>query len=274
MQHDVFERKTFLSLDDDYSYLDIKEIMSDMITDDIYSYFVGRKENTIIIKVVTSAISEFNTINRNEAIENISNSIVDYIMSLSQNKCVCFGQPPLDLIVELYQPMIAKMATRLNLQWKQFEYEDLVAMGNLVMVQLYKKGYYLNKYLIKTALNNEVLMQCRDFKDRPLIVSIYDKVNNDFKMDADELNYGDVVEDESYKEKEEQEDLQDLEKYIFEQVKDIIIEKIGQRQWDQLWRDYGKGHTTGQSQAAMRRIKAYFEELGLTRQNFINGYRR
>lgn len=274
MQHDVFERKEFLPLDAVYSYAYIKEFMSDMVSDDVYSYFVGRKENRIVIKVVTSAVPEFNTINRNDAIENISISIVDYIVSLSENKCICFGQPPLELMVELYQPMIAKMATRLNLQWKQFEYEDLVSMGNLVMVQLYNKGYYLNKYLIKTALNNEVLMQCRNFKDQPLIVSIYDKVNGEAKSDSEDINYSDVIEDESYKEKEEQEDLQELEKYVFEQVKDIIIEKIGQRQWDQLRRDYGKGHTTGQSQAAMRRIKAYFEELGLTRQDFINGYRR
>ena len=83
-----------------------------------------------------------------------------------------------------------------------------------------------------------------------------------------------MIEDESYIEEKEREDEQQLERYIFQQVKDIIVDKIGERQWDRLWRDYSKGHVSLDSRASMRRLKAYFNELGLTRQDFINGYRR
>ena len=274
MQNELFERKARLSLDESHSYDEIEFIVRELVYSNLYSYFVGRKDDNIIIKVTTSSVEEYNTLNEDEAVDNIINGVVDYITTLSKTKCVCFGQPPLDLIAELYQPMIQKMAHRINNQWKQFEYDDLVSMGNLIMVQLYKKGYYLNKWLIWTSLNNEVLVKCRKFKDRPIIVSIQDKTNSDIKLDSEDLCYGDMLEDESYKEEAEKEDEQQLEQFIFEQVKDIIIEKIGPRQWDQLWRDYGKGHTTGKTIASMRRMRSYFEELGLTRQDFINMYRR
>lgn len=274
MQNEVFERKSYLSLDDELTYEQVSKAVTDIIWCDLYSYFVGRKDDTIVIKTVVSMIPELNTIPYVGTTDYIVEKIIDYIASLSNAKCICFGQPPIDIIVPLYQPMIQKMATRLQTQWKQFEFDDLVAIGNKVMVELYNKGYYLNKSLIWTSFNNDILVQCRKFKYQPITVSIYDKVKSDVKVDSEELTYGDMIEDESYIEEREQEDEQQLEKYVFEQVKEIIIDKIGQRQWDKLWRDYGKGHASVASRAAMRRLKAYFDELGLTRQDFINGYRR
>lgn len=274
MQHDVFERKSYLSLDDELTFEKISDKVYDIVYCDLYSYFVGRKDDTIIIKTAVSAISEFNTLPYAETVELIIEKIIEYIATLSDVKCICFGQPPLELIVELYQPMIQKMATRLQTQWKQFEFDDLVAIGNKITVELYRKGYYINKSLIWTAFNNDILVQCRKFKYKPIVVSIYDKMKSDVKVDNEELTYGDTIEDESYIEEKEQEDEQQLEQYVFQQVKDIIIEKIGQRRWDQLYRDYTKGHTTAQSRAEMNRIKAHFNELGLTRQDFINRYRR
>lgn len=274
MQHEVFERKRYLSLDEELSYDKISDIVYDTIYCNLYSYFVGRKDDFIVIKTVTSTIGDFNTLPYPETSEYIIEKIVDYITTLSNTKCICFGQPPLELIIGLYQPMIQKMATKLRNQWKQFEYDDLLSIGNKVIIELYRKGYYLNKSLIWTTFNNDVLVQCRKFKYQPITVSIYDSIKSDIKPDNEPITYGDIIEDESYIEEKEQDDEQQLEKFTFEQVKEIIIEKIGQRQWDQLWRDYGKGHTTNRTQAAMRRIKSYFNELGLTRQDFINRYRR
>jgi hypothetical protein len=273
MQNEVFERKSYLSLDD-CSYEEIEDVVNRSIDRELYSYFVGRKDDVIVIKTVVSTIVEFNTIDYIDARENTITSIVDYITSLSNRKCICFGQPPIELIVELYQPMIQKMATRLNFYWKQFEYDDLVSMGNMIMVQLYRKGYYLNKSLIWTSLNNEVLMKCRTFRHRPIIVSIDDEIKSDVKLDSEEISYGDIIEDTSYKEEEESKDERELELYIFEQVKSIVIDKVGQRQWDQFWRDYSKGHTTNTTRAMMQRLKGYFNELDLTRKDFINMYRR
>lgn len=273
MQNEVFERKSYLSLDD-CSYEEIENVVNKSFDRELYSYFVGRKDDIIVIKTAVSAITEFNTIDYTEARENVITSIIDYITSLSTRKCICFGQPPIELIVELYQPMIQKMATKLNFYWKQFEYDDLVSTGNMVMVRLYRKGYYLNKSLIWTSFNNEVLVNCRAFKNKPIIVGIDDNVKLDVKMDSEELTYGDMIEDLSYKEEEESKDEEELQLYIFEQVKLIVIDKVGQRQWDQFWRDYSKGHTTGSTRAMMQRMKAYFNELGLTRKDFINIYRR
>lgn len=274
MQNEILEQKRQIPLDEELDYLTIKNEIDDFITCDLYSYFVCRKNNTIVVKIAESNVPDFNTLHEADVKNDIVDRIIDYIMTLSDTKCVCFGQPPIELSVELYQPMIQKMAKRLNAQWKQFEYEDLVSIGNLTMVELYRKGYYLNKSLIWTSMNNKILTECRQIKQKPIIVSIYDTIKSDVKSDSAEIAYGDIIEDESYKNEKEDEDEQQLEKYIFEQVKDIIVEKIGQRQWDQLWRDYSKRHTSNATRVLMNRMKSYFNELGLTRQNFINSYRR
>ena len=272
MRNELFEIKTYISLDIEPDVL-WKELSS-IITQNLYSYFVGRKKEDIFVKVVTSKILTYNTIPYNEAIETIFDAISDYILTLSNVNCICFKQPPLEMMIKLYQPMIQRMARRINESWRNFEYDDLVGMANYVIVKLYKKGYYLHKSLIWTSLNNEVLMQNRIYKSEPIVESLYDNTKRNVKSDSEELTYADLMRDESYIEEEEKQDEQQLEMYIFEQVKEIIIEKIGVRQWDQLWRDYGRGHTTNSTQATMRRMRTYFKELGLTKQDFINMYRR
>lgn len=272
MRNEILSFKDTIALDDDYD--NIVDKVSVLVYDDLYSYFVGRKGENIVIKVCYSETPEYNTINKAEATEDIITRITDYMITLSDIKCITFRQPPLELMIRLYQPMLGKMVDKLHDQWKMFDYEDLMSMANYVMVKLYRGGYYVNRYLVWTSLNNEVLIECRKFKHQPLTVAFEDVTKSDIKLDSEELTYGDMIEDESYKEEEEKEDEQQLEKYIFEQVKNIVIEKIGERQWDRLFRDYSKGHTTNASRQSMRRVSEYIKELGLTRQDFINHYRR
>lgn len=275
MQNDVFERKSYIPLDDDLTVDDIADIIKESFYCDLYSYFVGRKDNLIVIKTVVSSTPSFNTIDHDTAFENVLEKIVDYITRLSDDKCICFDQPPIELMIELYQPMIRKMSKRIQSNWRHYEYDDLVAIGNFCMVKLHQKGYYINKWLLWTAFNNEILCECRDLKHKPIIVSLYDKTKSDIKLDSNDITYADMIEDEDYKIEKEQEDEQQLEKYIFEQVKSIIIERIGPRQWDQLYRDYSKCHTDGtNSRSTMKRMRDYLKSLGLTRQDFINMYRR
>ena len=272
MYNEIFEHKVYVALDTDYDML--AENVNEAVHCDLYSYFVGRKDDLIVIKTVTSAEEEWNTIKRDKAREDIMTSVINYFVTLSNSKCICFGRPPLELTIRLYQPMLQKMAAKLNNQWKHFEYEDLVAIGNYVIVKLYNEGYYVNKSLVWTSLNNEVLMECRKFKHQPNNVSFEDMTKSKIKIDDEKLTYGDMIKDESYEEEKEREDGQQLEKYIFEQVKNIIIDKIGIRRWDRLWRDYSKSHADVATRQEMKKLKSFFEELGLTRQDFINYYRR
>lgn len=274
MYNEVFGLKTEIPLDITVSVLEntVKQLLNSF--DTLYSYFVGRKDDAIILKISCSSVPSYNTIEKTEAQDDIITSIIDYLVTLSDVKCITFKQPPIELIIPLYQPMIKRMVDKIHTQWRMFDYEDLVSMGNLVLVKLYKKGYYLNKRLIWVSLNNEVLLECRKMRYHNVTTSLDETIKIDAKMDSEELTYGDTIEDESYREEEEKNDEEALNKFIFEQVRSIIIDRVGVRQWDRLWRDYGKSHTTNTTQQCMRRIRDYFKEMGLTRQDFINYYRR
>lgn len=275
MFNEIFEFKTEIPLETDYP-LSVEKTVNDLFQniDQVYSYFVGRKNDIIVIKVCQSATDEYNTIDKFLVKDDIITKIIDYIITLSDAKCIAFGQPPLDLIILLYKPMLDKMADKINVQWPRYEHEDLVSIGYYSIVKLYKQGFYLNKALIWTTFNNEVLLENRKRRNEPDFLSLDTSMKRDVKIDDEELTYGDLMKDETYEEEKEQEDEQQLEKYVFDEVKSIIIDKIGQRQWDRLWRDYSKEHTSVATRQCMNRLKGYFKELGLTRQDFVNHYRR
>ena len=272
MYNEIIELKDYIPIDSDEN--EIVDKVYNMIHCDLYSYFIGRKNDDIIIKVCYAVNVEYNTIDSDNAKCDIVNAIIDYLVTLSDVKCIAFGQPPLELILTLYEPMLAKMAHKIHQQWPRYDVEDLLSIANFIVVKCYKLGYYINKSLIWTSLNNEILLENRKVRYEPNVVSLEDKMKKTFKVDSEELTYGDTVEDPTYKAEEEQKDEQQLDQYVFEQVKQLIIEKIGERQWDRLWRDYSKSHTTNCTRQTMKRMKSYFEELGLTRQDFINHYRR
>ena len=62
MQNDVYEQKSYIPLDDELDYTSISGKVEELINQDLYSYFVGRKNSNIVIKTVTSAIVEFKLI--------------------------------------------------------------------------------------------------------------------------------------------------------------------------------------------------------------------
>ena len=89
---------------------------------------------------------------------------------------------------------------------------------------------------------------------------------------SEKLLVADVIEDTSLQEERERERVREAELAIFDEVKDIVIDLIGQRQWNELVRDYTNGHTTNWSRKKMQDIKHHFERLGLTRKDFNNKY--
>jgi hypothetical protein len=153
MRNEVYSFKTEIPLDITYDLLSktIENLLQSV--EKIYAYFVGRKNDLITIRIHCSTVDEYNTFDKCDVIETILSSIIDYLVALTKVKCICFGQPPLDLLVELYQPMLVKMAHKIHNQWNMFEIDDIVSMANLTVVKLYRQGYYIHKQLIWTALN-------------------------------------------------------------------------------------------------------------------------
>ena len=114
-------------------------------------------------------------------------------------------------------------------------------------------------------------MSLRPEKDRPPIVSIYDKYYG-AEGDLEKLMIGDIIVDESYELDEEETERLNFIKWTFEEVKRELIKLLGPRQFDQLFRDYSRKHTTSQTCKMMQKVKRYFDTKGITMEDFINKY--
>ena len=257
-----------------------EDVLSDMLNllanfDKIYSYIVYQiyNEDTLIRYTIQYTISqkdEYNTIDVSKVIIHVIDMLFN--KQRENKKVIGYGQPALDVALEAYDPLIHKLAKYENSKWKQFDYEDLCQICRLVMCKLHKKGYYIHKRLLQKAFTNEILMSIRHEKNAPIIVSFEDCFYSKASGDSDDLTVADTIPDMSIQEKEEKEYEEIAEKLIFEEVKDIVVELIGIRQWNELMRDYGNKHTTAWSRKLMQKIKRHFETLGLTRKDFNKKY--
>ena len=247
-----------------------------IIRETIYSYIVyySKDVNETIkytIRYTVSEVDKYNTINKNDAIENISNKAFSLLQE-KNNGVLTYGQPPLELLIVLYEPLINKMVNRIKNKWSNFEVDDLAQICRMCMINLYNDGYYINKNLLWTTFKNEILMQVRPLKKRGTMISIYD-LHYESNSDGDNaIPIIDTLIDTDALDKEIDDDYKDAEMQIFEEVKDICIDLIGKRQFDSFFRDYKYQHTNTTSRKLLVRIKQHMKMLGLTREDFNNKY--
>lgn len=246
----------------------LKECWSELTS--LYSYIVIGKIEYIVIKYIIAEIQEYNTIDVLEAIVNITDVIN---CKGHENSVLCFKQAPIELYIVLYEPMIEKMAKRASAQWPKLEYEDLCQMCKLCCVELYRKGYYLHKSLLWTTFKNRILEEIRPLKKRSNVISLYDRSYDNSSDNTDRrLTIADTIVDLESMYQEQDELDREAELLIFEEVKDLIIELVGPRQFDTLFRDYKYKHTTTTSRKILTKVKSYMTSLGLTREDFNKKY--
>ena len=148
--------------------------------------------------------------------------------------------------------------------------EDLLQMCRLVIMRLYRNGYYIHKRLVRRAFNNEVLMHIRKDKNKPIIVSVNSTVYEDDS--DDELTLLDTLPD-TQAILDEQDMLDEAAKFdIIKAKREIIVKKIGQRQYDQLVREYGNNMSTGWSRKLVFDLHKYLESMNITSKSFNNKY--
>ena len=142
----------------------------------------------------------------------------------------------------------------------------------MTIVTLYNKGYYIHKRLLVKSFNNEVLREVRKLSQGVEVVSI--ETRSDGDEDMEKLTLGDTIRDweSEYDTRDKEND--EISKMIFKEVKEILIETMGKRQFEQLLNDYANGHTTTWSRRKMQTVKSLFEKEQLTRQKFNNKYGR
>lgn len=259
--------------------LSYNEMLSNMTEalidlDKIYSYIVyGNYEDTKLTKYIIvytiSQTEKYNTL----FVDNIISEIMEIIVLPKEQKRVLgYNQPDIEVMIEAYDPLVNKLAKQQAEHWKCFEHEDLCQMCRLTMLKLYRKGYYIHKRLLYKSFNNDILMSLRHERNRPTIVSFEDTFYRAVSADSEKLLVADIVPDTEIQEEEERKLQEENTLLIFNEVKDIIVELIGVRQFDELMRDYGNKHTTSWSRKCMQKIKNHFTKLGLSRKDFDNKY--
>lgn len=236
----------------------------------IYSYLIYAKykEEKLFcwqIEYTISQTEEYNTLRSSVIVE----EIFAILKENKENKVlnvVGYKQPPISIQLLLFEPLICKLALKQVRRWPQIEYDDACQICRLTMLNLYRKGYYLHPTLVERCYNNDILTTIRKDKNKPEIVSI-DEVTYRIE-DSVPLTFTDVIRDYKTEEDVEQKEYEEFINFVFEQTKELIIELIGERQFEQLMRDYANKHTTAWSRKKMQQLKSKFSQMNISWKSF------
>lgn len=260
--------KPIVSYTDDIfdSALSLKRLNSYIV----YATYGDKRVSEIEIHYNVSQISKFNTLKGIDVANTISSAIDKLLLQDERPKVVCHGQADLTSLIKQFKPLIVKLAKEQKQRWQYLEMEDLIQMCNLVICDLYYKGYYIHKRLVFRAFNNYVLMHIRKDKSRPEIISLeqeYAKSDDDNKLTVKDM----VPDIKALNEQEDKENFE-VERRILADMKDIVLDIIGPRQYDQMLREYSNGQTTNWSRKLMQTIKAKLYDLGINAKSFKKYY--
>lgn len=234
---------------------DIVNMLIEDMPNKMYSYLLKRTETYWKCHFTISTVEEYNTIDKNTAIVNIIQQI--------DIKQTIHDQPSLSLMLEIFTPYIHSLVYEQSLRWQQLEYEDLLQMCYLSLCKLYNKDYYINSYLLRTTFVRDVLLSVRKQRTDYTIISI----DNTYGKD-DSLTIDDTLEDTRFRDEQDNKEHLEEIKCIFNAVKDVIVNLIGERRFDQLYREYKDKTTTNNGRQTLARIKREFNKKGFTLESF------
>lgn len=274
--HNVLQEfKRTVRLDDDIS-IQVQEIIFE---DKLYSYLVYARCDEFgiiyeyVIKFMIAQDDSYNTIPKLVAVSHILDCIDMYKDYMGKTKIIGYRQPPLEMMIVLYEPLIQSMAMDMQRYWKHYDVDDLCQTCRILMCELYNKGYYVHRRLLWTALRNKIIEEVRPLKRRGELVSL--EIPYSDKNGGDEkLSIADITSDKVAEEQEQDDAIREANLEIFAEIKDIIIDLVGPRQFDMLFRDYSKGHTTSQSRKLLLKIKNHLNSMGITQSQFNEKYHR
>ena len=236
----------------------------------IYGKYVDKRPASWRIHYNVSQSNKFNTLRSDAVIEHVYKLLQKELETPCNKNIVAYGQGDLEFVIKQYKPLIIKLAKEQHDRWHQLEMEDLIQMCNLVICDLYYKGYYIHKQIIRRSFINYVLMYLRKDKNKPAILSLeqsYVNPNGD-----DKITLADMIPDRDAVNEMYDKDDYEVHQRILREVKDIVIDFIGPRQYDQLLREYANKQTTNWSRKLMQTIKAHLFEMGISSKSFNKYY--
>lgn len=222
--------------------------------DTVYSFVAYNNKHLITVNAHVSQIDDYNTITVPVMITNIVSSI----STTMPEGIFCYGQPSLPILLEVLQPLLHNLATEQHRRWKRYSYEDLLQLCSCKLCELYNKGYYIHKSLLKRAFTNSVYQMLRKEPRDVTIVSSDARV----KTSDDTLSVVDMIPDIQ----QEYDDYDKEEQVVLNQIqteeRDVLLEMLGPRQYDQLLREF-RTHTISNATARqLKRIKLKLEKEG------------
>lgn len=271
----LHEFKQTLSLDEDIQ----QQVLDAFFVNDLYSYLLYARTNEYgvikdyVLKFMIAQEMEFNTISKVSAVSHVLDCINMYKEYMGNTKIIGYKQPPLEIMLELYEPLMYTMSHNIQLYWKNYEIDDLMQICRLCMCELYRKGYYIHKGILWTTFKNKILEEVRPIKNRGEVVSL-EVLYNTRDGGDEKLSMMDVMSDKEEEERQQDADILEANLEIFAEIKNIIIDLVGHRQFDMLYRDYSKGHTTTQSRKLLIKIKNHLKTLGITQSQFNAKYHK
>ena len=227
------------------------------IPDAIATWVLYRNVDSFNLVIHTSEESKFNALDKGCVITNVNNAIYLALktgLGSEDSAIIGYEQPSLPLLVEMMEPLTVSLAKKAFISWHSyFEYEDLEQICNLCLCDLYNKGYYVHKSLLSRVFNQYIYHQMRINDHRGYeIVSLYKTTSVEDESLTIEQSIPDTAAieraiDEAAR--KEAEDISDFEK-------DVIIELIGERRYNEIVRQKKFNSITPQTSKLLSQIKA------------------
>lgn len=229
--------------------------------DPIYSFFLRKNQQYELVYYICDT-PKYNTLKPEHVLDLLTN------FSSKSTGILCFGQPSIDIMIELFDPYMTKLASDIVKKYNRYDFDDLFQECRLCAIELYNKGYYLNKALIATAFRNQVIDQYR-WDNRAIRV---EEENIKFLSDVavsgitdEDLTLEDVTEDPEFRITYEEEMHRQSVHDIYEEMKQYIIELIGARGFEQLAREIDTGYMSEWGRRHRRKLMEAMERDGMTK---------
>lgn len=204
----------------DENWLDTQDILVD--TNKKWIYSMIKKENKIQLNFLTKEEQQEINCNCNTysikdvrlILESVKDEKLIYLNPTLETFFIVFKNG-IHSIVESVYPYYDKMFSDKN---------DVISICYEVILKLYKKGYYLHKQLIKNSLRNELSKMIRNKKG-------YKIYSLDYNYDEAKSSMLDFLTDDDIEEKIADED---YATFLFNEIKNAIIEETSQLMFDRL----------------------------------------
>lgn len=236
----------------------------------IYSYIVRAiykkgKFSHWNVKFMISQTDAYNQIYMADAAADILNTIMMHASEDETKVIIGYKQASLATLVEVYEPLVKKLALEQHAHWQDLEVDDLCQICRMVICTLYNGGYYVHKRIIQRAFYNEVLMierkkmsQCpldeNGEPKAPTLVSTDDAKYTD--SNGDTITYGESIEDphrtdDALLEECDVKETEDLMGYY----KDLVIDVMGARTYDAVLTEYKNGNPSKWAVTEVQKVK-------------------